>query len=269
MKESAFELECVTQLSTGLEHLSKGRIDLVLLDLGLPDSQGLDTFIKIHIEAPTVPIIVLTGLDDETVGIRTMQNGAQDYLIKGQVDSTLLVKSIRYAIERQRLLEEVRDLSLTDELTKLHNRRGFLTLAEQQLKIANRIKRGMFLLFVDLDDLKGINDNLGHHEGDRALIAIADTLKETFRESDIIARIGGDEFVVLVIGTSEMTLEALITRLQENLNARNAKQNSHFKLSVSIGTAWYNPECPCSIDELLEQADKLMYEQKRSRGLAR
>ncbi len=164
---------------------------------------------------------------------------------------------------RVQIEEALRALLLLDELTSLYNRRGFITMGQQQLKIANRMKRRMVLLFADLDHLKQINDTLGHPEGDRALIETAHVLKETFRESDIIARIGGDEFVVLAIETDETSGETLTTRLQENLEARNAEVLRRYKLSLSVGMARYNPERPCSVDELLARADKSMYEQKR------
>jgi diguanylate cyclase (GGDEF)-like protein/PAS domain S-box-containing protein len=165
--------------------------------------------------------------------------------------------------QHKRMEEALRASLLVDELTGLYNRRGFLTLGQQQLKTAHRAKSKMSLLFADFDDLKRINDTLGHHEGDQALIDIADVLKEIFRESDIIARIGGDEFVVLVIETDGVSAEILTTRLQENLEARNARGDRRYKLSLSVGTARYDPESPCSIDELLAQADRLMYEQKQ------
>jgi diguanylate cyclase (GGDEF)-like protein/PAS domain S-box-containing protein len=165
--------------------------------------------------------------------------------------------------ERVRMEETLRALALIDDLTSLYNRRGFSTLGQQQLKAANRTKRRMVLLFADLDGLKQINDAFGHPEGDRALIEVANALRETFRESDIVARIGGDEFVVLAIETNGSPAEVLATRLQEDLKARNAREDRHYKLSLSMGLARYDPEHPCSIDELLAQADRAMYEQKR------
>jgi diguanylate cyclase (GGDEF)-like protein len=161
--------------------------------------------------------------------------------------------------------EKYRALSLVDELTNLCNRRGFYFLAEQQLKIADRIKKGILLLFADVDDLKWINDNLGHNVGDLALIDAANILKKTFRKSDIIARIGGDEFVVLALETPDAYAHILITRLQEHIKSHNAEGNRSFKLSISIGFAGYDPEHPCSIDELIAQADKYMYERKQSK----
>ncbi len=162
-----------------------------------------------------------------------------------------------------RMEEALRAMLLVDELTGLYNRRGFVALGQQQLKTAERSKRRMVLLFADFDDLKRINDTFGHPEGDQALIEIANALKETFRESDIIARIGGDEFVVLAIETDGAPAEILTARLQENLKARNARGDRRYKLSLSMGIARYDPEHPCSIDELLARADRLMYEQKQ------
>ena len=164
-----------------------------------------------------------------------------------------------------RVLAELRAVSLVDELTGLYNRRGFLFLAEQQLKIADRVKRGMLLLFADLDDLKQINDAFGHREGDCALIETANILKETFREADIIARMGGDEFAIMTIEARKDSAEILTARLQENLDARNAAGKRRYRLTISVGSARYDAESPCTIDDLLVQADGLMYEQKQAR----
>jgi diguanylate cyclase (GGDEF)-like protein/PAS domain S-box-containing protein len=166
---------------------------------------------------------------------------------------------------RKKTEEELYALSFRDELTGLYNRRGFVTLAEQQLKIAGRMNKEMLLLFADFDELKRINDIYGHREGDRALLEVSDILKWIFRESDIIARIGGDEFVVLAVETEDVNADILSVRLRETLNAFNAKADLPYALALSAGIAHYNPEDPCSIDELLVCADKLMYEEKRKR----
>jgi diguanylate cyclase (GGDEF)-like protein len=157
---------------------------------------------------------------------------------------------------------------LNDELTGLHNRRGFLTLAEQQLRYALRTQQEAAILFIDLDNMKTINDSAGHQVGDLALIETARLLKSTFRASDIIARIGGDEFAMLLLGSGKDEVVTLVGRLQEHLDARNSQPNSHFQLSMSIGMAFYDPRKPCSLEELLGRADAWMYEQKRSRKQA-
>jgi diguanylate cyclase (GGDEF)-like protein/PAS domain S-box-containing protein len=166
--------------------------------------------------------------------------------------------------KRKMMEEELRSLSLTDELTGIYNRRGFFTLAEKLLKIAKRQRKGLCMLYADLDGLKEINDSWGHQEGDLALIDIANILRATYRESDFVARIGGDEFVVIPVGTTGNDMGIISARLQNNIDVHNAKREKGYKLSVSWGISYYDPENPCSVDELLNQADKLMYEQKKN-----
>jgi diguanylate cyclase (GGDEF)-like protein len=161
--------------------------------------------------------------------------------------------------------ESLLTLSLTDELTGIYNRRRFFVLTEQYLKMAIRERKRLLLLYIDMDDLKWINDHHGHKEGDQALINLSRILKKTFRESDIIARMGGDEFVVLLESTAEND-EMMITRLNENIRENNAKGSQGYELSVSIGIASFDPAIPISIDELLSKADALMYGQKRKKS---
>ncbi len=161
--------------------------------------------------------------------------------------------------------EKLRTLSLTDELTGLYNRRGFQTLIEMQFSIASRYKKGIYLLYADLDGLKTINDTYGHQEGDKALIETANLLKSNYRKSDIIARIGGDEFVVVPVGTSKDNVKIINTRLQKAIDSFNDKRKLVYNLSLSAGFAYYDPKNPCTADELLKQADNLMYEQKKNK----
>jgi diguanylate cyclase (GGDEF)-like protein/PAS domain S-box-containing protein len=167
--------------------------------------------------------------------------------------------------ERKQIEEKLRSLSLTDDLTGLLNRRGFFTLAEQQIKLASRENKNMFLICADFDRLKTINDNKGHNTGDIALIETAKVLKKTFREADIIARTGGDEFIVFGVDTPGIDTENLTNRLKINLDEYNIRINGKYKLSLSLGIAYFNPEKPVDIDELIANADKLMYEQKRTK----
>ena len=164
--------------------------------------------------------------------------------------------------ELKKMEEELRTLTLTDALTGLYNRRGFLTFAEQHLKIANRMKSKIYMLYADLDNLKRINDTLGHQEGDEALKETARLLEETFRESDIVSRIGGDEFVVMPIGNSERDTGSVSSRLQNNIDLHNGKKNSRYTLSLSIGITYYDPAHPVTPEDLLFQGDKLMYQHK-------
>jgi two-component system, cell cycle response regulator len=253
-------------LEAGIDRLMKGDIDVVLLDLSLPDSQGLDTFMRIHAQANAVPIIILTGLNDENFALEAVRQGAQDYLVKGNVNAKMLARVIRYGIERNRTQAELRSLSLVDELTGLYNRRGFMTFADQYLKLAQRKNKGMLLVFADLDNLKQINDTFGHHEGDLALIRTAKTLRETFRKSDIIARIGGDEFPIMAMEAEKETAEKITEHLQENLKKYNNQSNSRYQLSLSIGTAYFDPEdAYSSVEDLMQKADEALYAQKRDK----
>jgi len=169
---------------------------------------------------------------------------------------------LRDITEKKYVEQKLREISLTDELTGLHNRRGFMTLALQQIKIADRLAQGMTLLYADLDDLKGINDTYGHLAGDQALIDAAAILKTSLRASDILARLGGDEFVGLILESGGETELAVMARVQENLNAHNLLRIRPYRLSFSIGTARYEVTSPCSVEELLEAADREMYRNK-------
>jgi|GEM_PF-2715269 len=166
---------------------------------------------------------------------------------------------------RKKVEQQLRAQILDDELTGIHNRRGFTILAQQQQKIAQRQSKGFVILFADIDDLKHINDTLGHHQGDIALKAVADILTACFRASDIIARIGGDEFAVLAIESHRLSNDLLIKRLEQQINDHIAKKKYPFDLNISIGTVFCDPECPLPIEDLLAQADKTMYQEKKRR----
>ena len=234
----------------------------------LPDSEEIVTFERTYAFAPDVPIVVLTSVDDEGVAIATVQGGAQDYLVKGEVTSAMVVKSIRYAIERHRLLSALRSLSLIDDLTGMYNRRGFSDLGEQYLKLARRAGRGVVLVYLDLDRFKTINDTLGHHVGDRALIKLSDILKASFRRSDIIARMGGDEFAVLAVEATADGAALLLNRLRESIEDFNQAHRESYQLAVSIGMARHDGEDRVRLEDLLTQADAAMYEEKRAKRKA-
>jgi diguanylate cyclase (GGDEF)-like protein/PAS domain S-box-containing protein len=168
--------------------------------------------------------------------------------------------------ERRRLDRRVRSLLLKDKLTGLYNRRGFFALAEQQLKLADRSGKKISLFFVDMDGTKKINDTLGHRVGDEALTEAAGILTEVFRDSDIIARVGGDEFVILAPGSPDPTSARIAARLEEHLRLCNAAPHRRYRLSLSLGSASYDPEDPRTIDEIITRADRDMYTQKRGRG---
>lgn len=188
------------------------------------------------------------------INAATIRLGGEKYILCVCRDITI----------RRELEQKLREAAMTDDLTKLYNRRGFFTLAEQQYKIAKRTRKGMSLLYVDIDNMKTINDDFGHRAGDQSLLDTSNILKKTFRETDIIARIGGDEFAVLFTEYSEPDIEKIIAdKLRNNLQLHNKQSGRGYKLSLSIGMARYEPGHPCSIDKLLAKADSMMYERKK------
>ncbi len=175
---------------------------------------------------------------------------------------TVVSKSVT---EMKRMEQELRELSLTDELTGLYNRRGFFTLAEQHTRMANRNKNRVYILYADMDNLKVINDTYGHHEGDAALVMTAQILKSSFRDSDIIARIGGDEFVVMPIGMTETEAKITVGRLCKYIETANRERSDGDRLSLSLGVTHYDPQRPSTIEELLVRGDRAMYANKKDK----
>jgi diguanylate cyclase (GGDEF)-like protein len=183
------------------------------------------------------------------------------------LNSQRVERDLLVAIDQRKKAEEaLKTLSLKDDLTNLYNRRGFFILAEQGLKTAQRMKKEILLIYGDLDNLKGINDTFGHKEGDQALVDTSQILKETFRGSDIIARIGGDEFVILAMNSLETSAEKLINRFKQVLNGHHLQTKHPYRISMSLGIACFDPQNPCSVDVLLAQADKCMYKNKQKKN---
>lgn len=182
----------------------------------------------------------------------------------------IVLRLTKADLERQRKLEhELRDLSLRDALTELHNRRGFMWLAEQYLRLARRNGRDLLLLFCDLDGLKAINDEHGHDAGDTAIKETAVVLRQTFREADLIARVGGDEFVVMTMDADRRDTARLIGRIRMHLAGAEHRAALEFPLSVSIGTVTHAPGDEETLEELLKRADRRMYEEKNERRMSR
>ena len=167
--------------------------------------------------------------------------------------------------ERKRAEAAIQTLSLADELTGLYNRRGFLAFCKQHLQTIRRTNKGIVMVYADLDGLKGINDSFGHTEGDRALVKAAELLKETFRSSDVLGRLGGDEFTILAAVDPEGGREKLLARLHEKFDNYNALRVSPYNLSISVGVAQLDPEANESMEDLMAAADAAMYENKRAK----
>ncbi|MEN6321418.1 MAG: GGDEF domain-containing response regulator [Syntrophaceae bacterium] len=267
-KEANFNLCICNRLSEALEMLNKKSFDAILLDLGLPDSLGVDTFDQIFNNCGDIPIIILSGLVDEEFAFMAVRKGAQDYLMKNEITPALLKRVINYSIERSLLQNKLFKMSMTDELTGLYNRRGFLTVAQQNLDLAKRLQKKVGLFLLDLDGMKAINDHFGHIEGDRALSDIASILKESCRDADVIGRWGGDEFVIFALVENNNDIQLLDARIRNRtMNHNNIARRKYF-LSVSIGTLCIDADGFIDIQRSLDEADRLMYSEKAGKKMS-
>jgi len=249
--------------------------EVIVMDVGLRgDLDGIQTA-RLILERSRLPIIFLTGhIDTETLH-RAVLIGPLGYLIK-PFQETELHGAIEIAIQKHRAERETLEreaalrqraehhltLSLADELTQLRNRRGFFDLAEQTLKLAMRERYAMALFFMDVNGLKQINDRLGHPAGDQALRDTAEVLRHTFRDSDILARIGGDEFVVLARIHDSRDTRSLGERLRKHLADFNETSGRAYRLDISIGAALIPSGKTEDLEQLIAHADEAMYRQK-------
>ena len=249
-----FECESADRLAAGLERLARGRFQAVLLALTLPDSQGLDTFLRLHRQAPELPVVVVTRPQDEPLGHIAVREGAQGCLVEGRATSHRVMQVLSQAIARQKLQAELGGRWLVDELTSLSSRAGFLPLAQQHWKLAYRTNRPFLLIGAKLLTLKDINATLGHRVGDAALLQTAKILRQTFRDSDLLARWGGDDFMILVTEAPPDRGEGLLARLTKNLKSYNLRQTASFELELSIGKVGFDPAEPVALEDLIGSA---------------
>jgi two-component system, cell cycle response regulator len=246
-----------------LDRLARGGVDVVLLMMSLSARRGFDMFTELRTLAPGVPFLFLSDAEDERHGLEAVRAGAQDFLVNSRLDGAHLARALRHAIERNRLHAALLDLALVDELTGLYNRRGFLTLATRDLRLARRGDETLLVAFADLDDLKRVNDTSGHAVGDRALRDAATVLRLTFRDSDLIARIGGDEYAVLVRHAGPESADILSDRFKRQVREFNRRAVRPYQLSVSLGFAAHEASTLSSVAGLLDRADRALYRHKR------
>jgi diguanylate cyclase (GGDEF)-like protein len=256
-----FRLKSVDRLSRGLEVLSAEPPALVLLDLSLPDSHGLETFARVYAHAPKIPIIVLTGNDDQALALSAVKTGAQDYLVKGKIDPELLLRAMQYSIERKRYQEELERQANYDGLTGLPNR-NLLHDRLKQAVFGQRHVRSIAVVFIDLDHFKFVNDSLGHNAGDKLLQYVAERLQSTVRDGDTVARLGGDEFVVILNdqGREDVIFRAMqriVTKLSEPVRINDHELN----VTCSAGISVFPQDGP-DVETLLKNADAAMYRAK-------
>ncbi len=391
VQEPSFTFVRALRLSEGLQVLREGSFDIVLLGLRLPDSEGMDSVLKIRSQSPTIPIIVFTGFDDDEVALKALHLDVQDYLTKGKVDRNLLVRSIRYAIERKRavealqnsearfrrlsesgiigiayfdadgritdgndkflamvgsnreelsagrvrrwgrlvppewqarmreaseqfsatgritpyeteylsrdgsrfwglfgaakldgqpdgiafivditdrkrLEEEIRHMAHHDVLTGLPNRRLFMELIRFEIAEARRNRTKTGLLFLDLDHFKEVNDTLGHEAGDQLLKTVAERLRAAIRDSDAVARIGGDEFSILLAGiTRPEDMTEIALNILDAMRDKCITAGHEFTITTSMGISVY-PDDGDSIESLFQYADIALYHAKNRGG---
>ena len=227
----------------------------------LAQASGIRSILSKPADPQEVLRTVNAALRQPTIPARLPQTGQlqRDHL------QLLADKLYQKVSELETANERLRTLSLSDELTGLNNRRGFMILATGLLKFAQRANHPLCLVYIDMDRLKYLNDTFGHSEGNAALIEFGRILTETFRDSDVVARLGGDEFVILTIDASESDLDNIQTRLQNNVATYNLRSTNGHDLSFSLGVIQVDITAPVTMEELLSRADAAMYKHKQSR----
>lgn len=263
-RDAKFQLLVAQTLEDAFLQMEKLDVHLVILDLNLPDSRGFATFVQFQDRHYSVPVVVVTGHEDEELALRAIRMGAQDYIIKGLYRPDLTLRAMRFAIERHRIISSHLGRAMNDELTGLYNRRGFTEFGTKQLRLSVRDLKDLVLMYVDLDNMKTVNDTFGHEMGDQMLKDTADILRKALRETDIIARMGGDEFVALALGAAPEYTGIIVTRLMRCVQEFNQSKVRPFNISLSLGIASFDPRNPIEMDELLIRADQAMYMDKRS-----
>jgi diguanylate cyclase (GGDEF)-like protein len=224
--------------------LGNETIDVILLDPDIGDSHGVETFRLVQTAAERIPVVLLIGPDDQAMAARTIREGAQDFLFKKQVDCAPLAHAILSAIERHRLLAAMRAGATADSLTGLPNRSGFLTIAERDRKLAERLRRRLMILVAEPRDLGEFASVFGEQRRDLALVEAADHLRSIAGPTDLVARIGDMRFGVAVFETDVESLEEVWARIHSGALSHR----------ISVGASIFDADRPSSLDLLLEQA---------------
>jgi diguanylate cyclase (GGDEF)-like protein len=267
-KTQLTHLEC---MGAAEKFLAENAVDIILLDLGLPDARGLEAIRRTRAAAPGIALVVLTGLDDESVAMQALQHGAQDYLIKGQIETRALLRALRYAIERKAMenaalamAQHMAHSAEHDFLTGLPNRMLLNDRIGQAIALARRHVKKAAVLFLDLDGFKHINDSLGHPVGDKLLQSIAKRLVDCIRGSDSVSRQGGDEFVVLLLDLEHAENAAVTARRMLEAVAKPHYIDHHdLHITASIGVSVY-PDDALDAEALIKNADTAMYQAKEN-----
>jgi len=274
-----FSVQSAETLAEGLARIALGGIDVVLIDLGLKDSQGIQTFRTLREKAPHLPTVILSGADQDKIALEAIQNGAQDYLVKSKIDGATLSRTLLYAIERQQItraldsvtvdLRQANDrlerLAFLDPLTELLNRRGLQEMLTREIRSVRRnASPAPLVILLDLDDFKQVNDRLGHAIGDVVLQETARKLQACLRATDHLARIGGDEFMAVLPSTGREEVFRIAERMRQAIcgSPISVTAETVIHITGSFGVITASPESP-SIDELLTRLHSVLTKSKR------
>jgi len=270
------EITHVTRIDDACHLVNGGRVDLVVLDLGLPDADGLEALSALQDCVTEIPVVVLTGRADEKLALEALKRGAEDYLVKDAVDRNTLVRAIRYAMERHhgvrdltRVTKELQlanaaleKLTLLDPLTELLNRRGLQQALTREVQRIERESTKTLVMLIDVDDFKRVNDTLGHAVGDIALKEIAHRLRGCVRGVDYVCRVGGDEFLLLLPNSNPLEVVRIAERARVSIATMIIQHSTGtLRLTASVGAMTLHPDTP-SIDELLSKAHQLLRRSK-------
>ena len=267
LTSAGYQVDCCDSGEQALLILADRQVDLVLLDMYMAGLSGLETLSAVKSDSNTnaVPVIMLSASSDVDEIVTALELGAEDYVVKPYTAKILLAR-IRTAIRLKEKTQQLEYLAKTDFLTNINNRGNFFELSGNALNLANRSEQPLTVAMFDIDFFKQVNDDYGHDMGDKVLVSFAQQLIQTFRDYDILGRIGGEEFAVCLPNTCINSAQTACERFRQEIEATSfpvindiEKSNQHnFKITVSIGLSSASIELT-SIDELLKQADKALY----------
>ncbi len=260
-----YSVDCdhVDSMNTALSSLKSQDYDVILLDMRLPDGFGLDLIRAVKDIAPDKPIVILSGVDDMELTLKAVQYGAQEYLVKDELNSNVLMRSIRYAIDHKQRELELAFLSEHDELTCIPNRHALKNRLRRAVVRCRQSSSMAALLFIDLDYFKIVNDTFGHSAGDLLLKQVAKRLHECVRHDDTVARMGGDEFAVLLEGIrGKDVVTAIARKILKSLSQVFVLNSNEVYISASIGIYLHDGYETVDLDRIIKYSDQAMYEVK-------
>lgn len=259
-----YELIHCISLQEVSEILTTAHVDVILLDLSLPDSSGIDTLSHVRSLDANLPIVVITGTDNDEIGEQAIQQGAQEYLNKNELSGRMMARVIKYAIKRKQMEEKLEKLAVTDPLTTLYNRRYFFERGWNEFLRARRYQHHLSVIMLDLDFFKHVNDKYGHGGGDTALITVAKLFSKSLRDVDLVARFGGEEFIILIPETDKAGVEIVAQRIRQEIYDTSMEHNGNFfSVSASLGVVLIE-DVVGDFETMIHQADMALYQAKEN-----